>query len=122
MGDFINNRSRRLSFDSLFIFGRMAKNGKKKEKSEKKEVTEKKVMKEKERPMEEVIEDTQRTPKEECTEKSCSCCKPCCCMSCPLCPLKCYPLRLFLFTLLFAVGFIFYLIIRDVSFFLAIES
>ena len=49
MGDFINNRSRRLSFDSLLIFGRMAKNGKKKEKSEKKEVTEKKVMKEKER-------------------------------------------------------------------------
>ena len=76
-------------------------------------MTEKKVMKEKERPMEEVIEDTQRTPKEECTEKSCSCCKPCCCMSCPLCPLKCCPLRLFLFTLLFAVGFIFYLIIRD---------
>ena len=92
----------------------MAKKGNKKntEKNVKKE------MKEEEKTVAPIQKEKKEVPKEEpaCTEEACctaeTCCtKCCCCKSCGCC---CCPLRLFLLAVVLTIGFVFYLIVRDV--------
>ena len=89
-----------------------------------------KVKPEEKTPKKEEVHDNATQKQEECNQKCCccnrdgekKCCQCCCCncaskkkccQSCCACRMACF-IGMFLITILFAVGFVFYLIIRDV--------